>query len=201
MIGSTQPTAASTLGRFSFLFLRGLVYEVDNLDRVIELSSAAQPDVGAPLPLVVSDERHLFLAYIVSERDPAWDGSYVTVVSPESSGLPIAIVQFRWPSAHMFGPPNDEAFGGHPLASRGLSPYAVFEVEKSSWIRKHERMNSVHPSHDRERFLKGRKHFVFAFHDSTFECIAEGFETSVIRGSMRAAAGRIVEMLADQPPG
>lgn len=176
------------------------MYEVDDLDRVIELSNVPQSDVGAPLPLVVSDERHLLLAYLVSESDPAWDGSYVTMVSPESDGLPIVIVQFRWPSAHMFGPPNDEAFGGHPLASRGLSPYAVFEVGKSSWIRKHERMNSVHPSHNRERFLGRRKHFIFAFHDSTFECIAESFETSVIRGSMRSAAVRMVEMLAERPP-
>lgn len=177
------------------------MYEIDDLDRVIELSSARRPDVGAPLPLVVSDERHLLLSYIVSEPDPAWDGSYVTMVSPESGGLPIAIVQFSWPSAHMFGPPNDEAFGGHPLASRGLSPYAVFEVKNSSWIRKHERMNSVHRSHNRERFLARRRHFIFAFHDSTFECIAESFETSVFRGSMRDAAPQMVEMLAERPPG
>jgi hypothetical protein len=177
------------------------VYEIDELDRVIELSIAPQSDIGAPLPLVISDEHRLLLAYIVSERDPAWDGSYVTLVSPDSDGLPIAIVQFRRPSAHMFGPPNDEAFGGHPLASRGLSPYAVFEVEHSSWIRKQERMNSVHRSHNRERFLARRKHFIFAFHDSTFECIAEAFEISTIRGSMRSAATRMIEMLAARPPG
>ena len=141
------------------------------------------------------------LAYIVSEPDPAWDGSYVTMVSPEFDSLPIAIVHFRRPSAHMFGPPNDEAFGGHPLASRGLSPYAVFEVEQSSWIRKHERMNSVHRSHNRERFLSRRKHFIFAFHDSTFECIAEAFEISIVRGSMRSAAAQMVEMLTAPPPG
>lgn len=173
------------------------MYEVDDLDRVVELSTAPRPDVGAPLPLVVSDEGHLLLAYIVSEPDPDWDGSDVTMVSPESNGLPIAVVQFRMPSAHMFGPPNDEAFGGHPLESRGLAPYAVFEVERSSWIRKHERMNAVHPYHNRERYLARRKHFVFAFHDSTFECIAESFETSVIRGSMHGAAARLVEILAD----
>jgi hypothetical protein len=177
------------------------VYEIDDLDRVIELSSAPRPDVGAPLPLVIGDEHRLLLAYIISESDPAWDGSDVTIVSPELEGLPIAIVQFRRPSAHMFGPPNDEAFDGHPLASRGLSPYAVFEVEKSSWIRRLERMNSVHPDHNPERFLERRKHFIFAFHDSTFECIAEAFEVSTIRGSMRSATNRMVEMMAARPPG
>ena len=87
----------------------------------------------------------------------------------------------------MFGPPNDETFSGHPLADRGLHPYAVFEVRDSSWIRKLERMNSVHHRHNRERFLEGLRHFVFAFHDSTFECVAHGFEVEVFRGSSRRA--------------
>jgi len=172
------------------------VYEINEHDRVIELPDVPQSDVGAPLPVVLSDEGHLLLAYIVSKPDPAWDGSYVTMVSPESDGLPIAIVQFRRPSSHLFGPPNDEAFSGHPLAARGLSPYAVFEVEHSSWIRKQERMNAVHRLHDRERYLANRRHYIFAFHDSTFECIAHGFEISIIRGSMRAASARMLELLA-----
>lgn len=69
----------------------------------------------------------------------------------------------------MFGPPNDEAFAGHPLADRGLNPYSVAEVQRSSWIRGLERMNSVHARHSRERFLEHKRHFVFAFHDSTFK--------------------------------
>ncbi len=74
----------------------------------------------------------------------------------------------------MFGPPNDEAFAGHPLASRGLQPYGAFEVLASSWIRQLERMNAVHRHHDPEDFAVYR-HIVLAFHDSTFECIAEGY--------------------------
>jgi hypothetical protein len=138
------------------------------------------------------------LAYIISEPDSAWDGSYTTVVSPESHGEAIAVVRFRWPSAHMFGPPNDEAFSGHPLAARGLRPYRVFEVQQSSWIRSLERMNSVHPGHNRERFLKGRRHYIFAFHDSTFECIAEGFAFELVRASMRTVIGRMAELLAER---
>ena len=87
--------------------------------------------------------------------------------------------------AHMFGPPNDEAFEGHPLSQRGLRPYAVFEVQASSWLASLERMNSVHPYHSAERFAK-YKHFIFAFHDTTFECIAEGFSVSIHRGSVRS---------------
>lgn len=177
------------------------MYEVDGLDRVVELSGVPQSSVGAPLPVVVSGEHHLLLAYIVSEPDPAWDGSSIRVVSPDLDGLPIAIIRFQRPSAHMFGPPNDEAFDGHPLASRGLRPYGVFEIEESSWIRKHERMNSVHPYHDRNRFMREKKHVVFAFHDSTFECIAVGFDVSITRGSMEQVAVRLAKLLADRALG
>lgn len=173
------------------------MYEVDAQDEVVELSDAPRPDIGAPLPLVLADEHHLLLAYLVSEPDPAWEGSYTTIVSPDSDGLTVAIVHFRRPSAHLFGPPNDEAFAGHLLASRGLRPYRVFEVRHSSWLGKLERMNAVHPQHDRERFLAGRRHFVFAFHDSTFECVARGFEVEVFRGSMRGALGRMTAILIE----
>jgi hypothetical protein len=174
------------------------MYVIDGPDAVVELNDVPKPDIGAPLPLLLSDESHLVLAYITAEPDPAWDGSHTTVVSPESDGEPIAVVRFRWPSAHIFGPPNDEAFSGHPLATRGLRPYRVFEVHESSWIRRLERMNSVHPRHDPERFLAGLRHYVFAFHDSTFECIAEGFAFELVRASMRRVIGRMAELLAER---
>jgi hypothetical protein len=175
------------------------VYEVDSLDAVVELRDAPKPDIGAPLPLVLCDEHNLLIAYLVSEPDPAWDGSYVEIVSPESGGMAFARIRFNWPAAHLFGLPNDEAFDGHPLAARGLHPYDVFEVHSSSWIRKVEGMNSVHPRHNRERFLDGLRHFVFVFHDSTFECIADGFDVQVVRGSMRSAVNQLVELLSKKP--
>jgi len=80
------------------------VYEVDSRDTVVSLRGAPQPDVGAPLPMVLCDEHRLLLGYLISEPDPAWDGSYVTMVSAESEGLALACVRFKWPAAHMFGP-------------------------------------------------------------------------------------------------
>ncbi len=171
------------------------MYSVDDLDAVVELPHCPRPDVGAPLPLVLGDDYGLVLAYLISEPDPNWDGSYVTAVFPQSDGLLVAIVRFTRPYAHMFGPPNDEAFHGHPLAQRGLAAYSVSEVHRSSWLRQLERMNSVHHHHDRDRFMASRRHFVWAFHDSTFECIAEGFEVEVRRGSIRTAMARMIELL------
>jgi len=175
------------------------MYPVDEQDTVVELTDAPRPDVGAPLPLVLADDYRLLLAYLLSEPDPNWDGTYVNVVSPDSEEMVVAVIRFRHPYAHMFGPPNDEAFSGHPLANRGLDPYAVSEVRQSSWIRQLERMNSVHRQHKPEWFMENKKHFVFAFHDSTFECIAEGFDVQLCRGSLLSALAQMTKLLEEDP--
>jgi hypothetical protein len=171
------------------------MYEVDDRDTVVELQDAPQPDVGAPLPHLICDEHKVVLAYLVNEPDPNWDGTYVNIVGPESEGCSVAVVRFARPYAHMFGPPNDEAFYGHPLANRGLEPYAVFEVKDSSWLRRLERMNAIHPYHDQERFLSNLRHFIFAFHDTMFECIAQSFSFEVVRGSLRSMLPHMLESL------
>jgi len=160
------------------------MYQVDDRDRVVELDETPQSAVGAPLPVVLSDEHTLLLAYIVEASTPVWDGTSVRIVGPDTFDERLALVEFSRYHSFMFGSPNDEAFAGHPLASRGLHPYAAFEVQNSSWVRQLEQMNSVHPSHRAERFQR-LKHFVFAFHDSTFECIAEGYAISDHQGSLQ----------------
>lgn len=86
----------------------------------------------------------------------------------------------------VFGPPNDEAFSGHPLYSRGLRPYASFVVANSSWIRSLSKMNEVHPHHRPEHFAS-YNHYVLAFHDSTFECIAESYQVETVLGTVQSA--------------
>ena len=161
------------------------MYSVDERDKVVELEDVPQSSVGAPLPIVLSDEHKILLAYIVEDKPSDWDGSYVRVVDPSTPGEPLALVEFSSYSTLMFGAPNDEAFAGHPLTGRGLHPYGAFRVENSSWVRQLERMNSVHPYHEPERFERLR-HFIFAFHDSTFECVAEGFTVSEHEGSLES---------------
>lgn len=167
------------------------MYTVDGDDTVAELDDVPQSCTGAPLPMVISDEDRLILAYIVNEPDPTWDGTAPRSVSMQSEGLLIAVVEFDHAYAHLFGPPNDEAFHGHPLAKRGLKPYSAAEVLRSSWVRRLERMNSVHPYHSPELFDSYR-HFVFAFHDSTFECVAEDLAVSLRRGSMKQVLEEVV---------
>src|SRR5690606_37185003 len=124
------------------------------------------------------------LAFYLKDTPEGWDGTSVRVVS-YTTERPIAIVEFAVCYDLMFGAPNDEAFQGHPLANRGLDPYGAFEVQNSSWIRQLERMNSVHPYHKPERFWT-RRHFIFTFHDSTFECVADGFQVEETFGSIES---------------
>ena len=160
------------------------LYNVDDRDRVKRLTDVPQSDIGAPLPIVIANEGYLGLLFYLSEPDPNWDGTYVNVVSTESNDMAIAIVEFQLPTTHTLGPPNDEAFSGHPLATRGLRPYAAFEIADSSWIRQLEIVNSVHPYHDRDRFMSDKRHFIFAFHDSVFECVARSYKIELTRGSL-----------------
>ena len=161
------------------------MYQVDEKDKVIELENVPQSSVGSPLPIILSDEHRILLAYMAQDTPSDWDGSYVHTVNPITSDEPLALVEFSSYSSFMFGAPNNEAFEGHPLASRGLQPYGAFQIENSSWIRQLERMNSVHPYHKPERFAR-LKHFIFAFHDSTFECVAESFIVSEHEGSLES---------------
>ncbi|MGK4002433.1 hypothetical protein WMF31_07410 [Sorangium sp. So ce1036] len=157
------------------------MYEVDENDGVVELSDLAQSSVGAPLPVVLANEHQVYVTYIVERQ--GWDGTAIRSVTPRSEDETIAVVQFVRPSAHFFGPPNDEAFSGHPLASRGLQPYGAFEVTRSSWLRALDRRNRVHPCHSASLYVDLR-HFILAFHDSIFECIACGYESRLLRGSV-----------------
>jgi hypothetical protein len=170
------------------------MYNVDDRDEVIEHRDIPQSSTGAPLPAVVATEHRLLLAYLLQVTDPEWDGHTVRSVEPTSRDQLVALVEFEWPDAHFFGPPNDEAFNGHPLAGRGLEPYGVFEIRHSSWVRQLERMNSVHPRHQPAAYERLR-HFVFAFHDSTFECVAERFSFQVRVGSIATAVEELARRL------
>lgn len=169
------------------------MYTVDEKDRVVELEAVPQSSVGAPHPVVVSDEGKAVLAFYLQDIPEDWDGTTVRIIRHDSEG-PVALVEFKWCHVHMFGPPSEDTYHGHPLAERGLSPFGAYEVLTSSWIRSLERMNSVHEHHKPEMFWE-RRHFIFAFHDSTFECVAEGFQLTETHGSMKSILPLMAEKL------
>ena len=153
-----------------------------------------QSSVGAPMPVVLSSEHDLYVAYYLQNTPEGWDGTSVRIMSDIKSDEPVAIVKFPLYKAYLWGPPNDEAFAGHPLASKGLEPYGTFIIENSKWIEYYEKMNSVHPYHKKEYF-EGYKHFIFSFHDTTLEVISESYEFEIIKGSLRDARKIIVHKL------
>jgi hypothetical protein len=172
----------------------GGAYTVDARDSVQPLAGFPQSSIGAPTPIVIASEQALFVAFYLEQRDPNWDGTTCKVVTPDTNDEPVAVVRFSGATAHFFGPPNDEAFSGHPLAARGLEAYGAFEVLSSSWVRALERMNSVHPRHRPESFSDCR-HFILTFHDTIFECIADSFSIEQPSGSLRSVVSHLAASL------
>jgi len=171
------------------------MYTVDDKDLVVELTDIPPSDGGAPIPTLLASEHLLALAYYMSDPNPNWDGKTVKVVRPDRTVGSIAVVRFKQYSAVLFGHPNDEVLSGHPLYERGLKEYMSCEVKHSSWIRSLERVNSVHPSHSPSHFESDR-HFILAFHDSTFECVADGYSASVEKGTMAEVIARVCPEIA-----
>jgi hypothetical protein len=170
------------------------MYSVDEKDHVVPIKDIPQSSVGAPIPVVLSDEFVTVVAFYLQKTSDDWDGTSIRIVSKETEGEPLALVRFSCCYASMFGPPNDEAFAGHPLADRGLGPYGAYVVENSSWIRRLEQMNSIHPSHKPRRFWE-RKHYVLSFHDSTFECVADDYTVELHWSSLKKILPRMMEIL------
>jgi hypothetical protein len=161
-----------------------------NEDRLIPLADVPRSSVGAPSPVVLASEQGLFLLYL---RDwPTVGGSGVPDLDAAFS--PCAVIRFERPRARYLGPPNDEACAGHPLHARGLRPYGAYEVVSSSWIAELSRRNAVHTRHDPARYAADR-HFIFTFHDSTFECIARGFTVSLQEGPLRESLRALIDQV------
>jgi hypothetical protein len=162
------------------------VYAPDDHARLVPLRpELPEADSGAPLPVVAATEHDVLLAYYagVSLQDELGDEDAVVVVRFSSS------------FASMLGPPNEEAIEGHPLAPAGLRPFEFVQVEGSPWVARLDEMNRVHPYHSREPF-DALRHFILAFHDTTFECLARGVDVvGVFSGTTTSV---IAERLVDE---
>jgi hypothetical protein len=128
---------------------------------------------GAPLPHVLANGHRTFLLFYLADSDS------------------LGVVEFRHVHSVKLGGPNDEAIEGHPLSGKGLRAYAAHKVVNSRWIAEAERINSVHPQH-RGGWHDRLNHYVFCFHDETFECLAGGFTAERCVGSPRAVLAELV---------
>lgn len=172
------------------------MYAVGPNDTVVELADMPGPSTGAPLPALVVTEGNLLLSYRAAANPPGWDGTRPISVSRKTPSRLLRI-RFERAVSHMFGAPNDEVLAGHPLYERGLRHYGAYEVKDSSWIRALEEMNSVHPSHSSNIFRSCR-HFIITFHDSTFECVANGYQVTEHDGSLRSALAEMANAAGNE---
>jgi hypothetical protein len=92
------------------------MYEVDDRDRIIELKQVLQSNAGAPIPHVLAAEHTVLPAYYLKDEPPNSVEVWFRAIRPTGTDEAIAIVRFAMCVAHMFGPPNDEAFAGHRVA-------------------------------------------------------------------------------------
>jgi hypothetical protein len=134
-------------------------------DSVVELDIGVRPDAGVSGALVLQDEYDTQLAFRATTKESA------------GQRVAMAVVTFQRCILTRFGYPNDEARRGHPLYKRGLGFYGVFEVLNSSWALSVAVQNRLSFPQTPDDYA-GR-HFVFAFHDSTFECLANDLKVEL----------------------
>lgn len=152
-------------------------------------------DVGAPLPYLLQNDYQTFLTFFVRDIDPAWDGSYTSVRYPNSNlSEKLAVVEFVRCVCTRMGDPNDEVLHGHPLDGKGLEGYRALCVKNSPWLKELEAINSVHSSYQPERW-RGLTHYIFPFHDCTFECVAGEFKVEEFRKPLSELLGEICKRL------
>jgi hypothetical protein len=129
-----------------------------------ELADVPQMDTGAPFPIVLASGSRVVLSYLLATSEHA----------PQC-----AVVTFERPRTHSLGSPGDETLHGHPLYGKGLTFYAAFRVSNSESIKRLQAIDSVHRLHKPESF-QSLSHFIFTFHDSTFECVAHSMAWQIL---------------------
>lgn len=154
-----------------------------------------QWDAGAPLPLLIANDYKTFLLFYVRVDDPNWDGTYITVQDPTNANAdPMALVEFEDCVSAKLGSPNEEVFDGHPLYGKGLEGYTAQFVRNSKWLAELESMNKVHRGYKADNW-RNLNHHVFWFHDSTFECIAEGYKVEVFHETLAQILARVYDRM------
>ena len=128
-------------------------------DEVICHDIGFEPEAAVSGPVLLHTDTSAFLTF-----------NAVRMKEEKRETAGIGVIEILGCSVTKFGYPNDEALRGHPLWKRGLRHYGVFEVLSSSWVREKTEQNRV--SFPKTPDSKQR-HFIFTFHDSTFECIAD----------------------------
>ncbi len=133
--------------------------------RIVELKDVFDMDSGAPEPIVIDAGFYTTVSF-----NKMWDGK-------EPYQPSCYTIKFLHCVYHSHGTPNDEALHGHLYYALGLKHYSFSVVEDSELIEKLRIINSVHQYYNPLKWAK-YKHYIITFKDSTFECVAAGYEVT-----------------------
>jgi hypothetical protein len=183
------------LARAEVLRLERALADSKNEAHAVPCDFPVKWDVGAPLPFLFCNDYRTFLTFYVRDNDGSWDGTRVKLVDPKSNeNSRLCLVTFKKCISAKLGHPNDEVHHGHPLAGRGLEGYTAQIVKNSPWLKEVAKTNSVH-SNDNPSEWASLNHYVFWFHDSTFECLAESYEVEVTFETISELSQRVIGKL------
>ena len=169
------------------------MYTVDDQNQVVKLQGVPKASVGAPLPFVVSGEYTTILTYYIENTPDNLKGVSVRIRDTDPEGELVAVVQFSHCLSHLLGLPDEATLHTHPLTQYGLEANEIYVIENSPWVHQFKHINTTHPYFS-SVFLD-LKHFVFTFHDSTFECVAENFDVWLHRGPIRNVVPHMMKLL------
>ncbi len=154
-------------------------------EQIIELDLGCRPEAAVSGGLLVSSEYSTFLTF--NAVRPTGDGS-----SMESAGH--AVVEFPLCTITKFGYPNDEARWGIPRYQ--ATSYGIYEVKNSEWIPEIVRLNRYHFPDTPDDTTS--RHFLIAFHDSTFECLADDIKIELTTEPYEQVFERISARLSSE---
>lgn len=142
--------------------VRRQLAELTGDEHAVWLDLGVTPEAAVSGGMLIQTEEKCYLLFNVSGP-------------PVDNCIPQAIVEFGIPLKTQFGVPNDEALDGHPLSQSGLDAYDAFEVINSRWLAEELRRNQVVFPDSKFTY----RHFIFTFHDSSFECLADDLTITV----------------------
>lgn len=146
---------------------------------LLPLKDIPEADMGAPLPFVIASEHSVVqLLYYVAIYDLNTDGKRVNAKVHDDLET-VAELTFENSQAHYFGDPDENSNRSHELFAqfdKSDEFYCGFEVLTSRKISQF-RLSGYGMARG------GHRHFIFPFHDSTFEIIAKGYTARTLKRS------------------
>lgn len=150
------------------------MYKIGDKDSIEKLTDVPIMDVGAPLPIMMRNDSDLVLGYIVSSSSPKPYEKHVEVIKGETGYGRFALIRFWRSIAGVSCLPPEDDIDKHPLSARGLRPYMAVKVNNSSWLHLTKEIYKIED--------EKMNHFIFTFHDSSFECLARSYWVTVFEG-------------------